>query len=295
MPDLSADVPLDTTRLQAALVRVLRPLVRLLVRRGITFPALCDILRELYVNVAEYDFALPGKEQTDSRVSLLTGIHRKEVRRLRGAGAPVSAVPASLSRTSRILARWLAGRDTTDAEGHPLPLPRVAAAGRPSFEALVESVTRDLRPRAVLDEWIDKRLATLDEADVVTLLDRAFVPQGGDEQQLYYFGRNLHDHVAAAVANISAEAPRFLERAVHYDGLSAELAADLERRSRELAMEALTAANRQAHDGCEGDAGGRWRWNFGVYVFAEEVRGGLGRRGVAVTVRPDAGRVGDLV
>lgn len=271
VPDPVADVPLDTTKLQAALVRVLRPLVRLLVRRGITFPALCDILRELYVNVAEYDFALPGKEQTDSRVSLLTGIHRKEVRRLRGAGASVSAVPASLSRTSRILARWLAGRGTTDPAGHPLPLPRVAPAGRPSFDALVESVTRDLRPRAVLDEWIDKRLATLDESDVVTLLDRAFVPQGGDEQQLYYFGRNLHDHVAAAVANISTEAPRFLERAVHYDGLSADLAADLERRSRELAMEALTAANRQAHDGCEGDAGGRWRWNFGVYVFAEEV------------------------
>ena len=271
VPQSSADVPLDTTRLQAALVRVLRPLVRLLVRRGITFPALCDLLRELYVNVAEYDFALTGKEQTDSRVSLLTGIHRKEVRRLRGAGAPVSAVPASLSRTSRILARWLAGRSTTDGEGYPLSLPRVAPAGRPSFEALVESVTRDLRPRAVLDEWVDKRLVALDEADMVTLLERAFVPAGGDEQQLYYFGRNLHDHVAAAAANISAETPRFLERAVHYDGLSADLAADLERRSRELATEALTTANRQAHDGCEGNAGGRWRWTFGVYLFSEEV------------------------
>ncbi|WP_204350412.1 DUF6502 family protein, partial [Klebsiella pneumoniae] len=70
--------------------------------------ALTNLLRELYVNVAEYDFALPGKEQTDSRVSLLTGIHRKEVRRLRGAGAPVSAVPATVSRTSRIIARWIA-------------------------------------------------------------------------------------------------------------------------------------------------------------------------------------------
>ena len=43
-----------------------------------------NCLRELYVNVAEHDFALEGKEQTDSRVSLLTGIHRKEVARLRG-------------------------------------------------------------------------------------------------------------------------------------------------------------------------------------------------------------------
>ena len=271
MPLSPKDVPLDTTKLQAALVRVLRPMVRLLVRRGITFPALCDILRELYVNVAEHDFPLAGKEQTDSRVSLLTGIHRKEIRRLRGAGAPVNTVPASLSRTSRILALWLARMDTTDERGLPLSLPRVAQDGRPSFEMLVASVTRDVRPRAVLDEWIDKRLAVLGEDDRVTLLDRAFVPQGGDEQQLYYFARNLHDHVASAVANISAEAPRFLERAVHYDGLSEAVAADLEARSRALAMEALTAANRQAHRACETDEGGRWRWNFGVYIFAEDV------------------------
>jgi hypothetical protein len=283
------DVPLDTTRLQAALLRVLRPMVRLLVRRGITFPALCDMLRELYVNVAEHDFSLPGKEQTDSRVSLLTGIHRKEVRRLRGAGAPVNAVPAALSRTSRILARWLADRDTTDEAGLPLPLPRVAPAGRPSFEALVVSVTRDVRPRAVLDEWIDRRLAVLDADDVVTLLDRAFVPQGGDEQQLYYFGRNLHDHMASAVANISAEQPRFLERAVHYDGLSEAAAADLERHSRALAMDALTAANRQAHRACETDAGGRWRWNFGVYVFAEELPPPDEAGATAGTPRPPEG------
>ena len=261
------DPPLDTTRLQAALIRVLRPAVRLLVRRGITFPALCDVLRELYVNVAEHDFALPGKDQTDSRVSLLTGIHRKEIRRLRGAGAPVNAVPASLSRTSRILARWLASEDTTDAGG--LPLPRTAPPGCPSFEASVASVTRDLRPRAVLDEWLDRKLAVLGQDDVVTLLDRAFVPGDCDEQQLHCFSRNLHDH-AAAVANMSAEAPRFLGRAVHCDGLSAELAEDLERRSRELAMDALAAANRQARHACDRDGGGRRRWTLGVYIFAEE-------------------------
>src|SRR6478672_1958357 len=99
--------PNAAAKLHAPLARLLRPLVRLLIRSGMTFPALAELLRELYVNVAEHDFALPGKEQTDSRVSLVTGIHRKEVRRLRGAGAPVTVVPAGLSRTSRILARWL--------------------------------------------------------------------------------------------------------------------------------------------------------------------------------------------
>ena len=87
-------------KLHAPLARLLRPLVRLCIRGGMTFPALTQLFRELFVNVAEHDFALEGKEQTDSRVSLLTGIHRKEVARLRGAGAPVNETPATLSLTS---------------------------------------------------------------------------------------------------------------------------------------------------------------------------------------------------
>jgi hypothetical protein len=259
----------DAARLQLPLSRVLRPLVRLFIRCGITFPALCNLLRELYVNVAEYDFALPGKDQTDSRVSLLTGIHRKEVARLRGAGAPVSVVPAAVSRTSRIMARWLSSPDYTDADGHPLRLARIGEKG-PSFEMLVSSVTRDVRPRAVLDEWRDRNLVVLDEEDRVVLTEAAFIPSGGSDQQLYYFGRNLHDHVAAAVANVLGDGTPFMERAVHYDGLSKALAMRLEASSRGLAMDALKAANREANTACEADEGGRWRWNFGVYVFREE-------------------------
>ncbi|MCJ2020371.1 MULTISPECIES: DUF6502 family protein [unclassified Methylobacterium] len=269
----TADTPREGAALHAPLARLLRPLVRLLVARGITFPALTDLLRELYVNVAEYDFALSGKEQTDSRVSLLTGIHRKEVRRLRGAGAPVSAVPAVVSRTSRIIARWIADPAFTDPQGHPLPLPRTAEDNAPSFETLVAGVTRDLRPRAILDEWLDRGLAFTDPQDRIVLAEAAYVPRGDGAEgpQLYYFGRNLHDHIAASVANIVGDKPRFLERAVHYDGLSKELAAKLEARAREIAMEALQQANREAHAACQTDPGGDHRWNFGLYVYAEAV------------------------
>lgn len=251
------------------MARLLRPLVRLFIRSGMTFPGLVDLLRELYVNVAEHDFALPDKEQTDSRVSLLTGIHRKEVRRLRGAGAPVSATPVAVSRASRIIARWLAAPEFTDAEGRPLALARTAdqGASEPSFESLVASVTRDVRPRAVLDEWLDRKLVNIDSDGRIVLSESAFVPQGGSDQQLYYFGRNLHDHVAAAVANVLGESPRYLERAVHYDGLSDQLAETLEKRSREIAMAALQEANREAHAACETDAGGGSRWIMGVYVY----------------------------
>jgi hypothetical protein len=253
------------------LARLLRPLVRLAIRSGVTFPALADLLRELYVNVAEHEFALPSKNQTDSRVSLLTGIHRKEVSRLRGAGAPVNVVPVSISRTSRILARWLADSEFADSQGRPRPLPRSADGGAPSFDRLVESVTRDVRPRVVLDEWIDRGLVTRDDADRIVLAESAFVPDRGSDQQLYYLGRNLHDHIAAAVSNVESPQPRFLERAVHYDGLSQPIAEALEKRSREIAVEALQTANREAHATAPPDASGDWRWIFGVYVYSERV------------------------
>lgn len=256
-------------KLYPPLARLLRPLVRLCIRAGMTFPALSQLLRELYVNVAEYDFALPGKEQTDSRVSLLTGIHRKEVSRLRGAGAPVNAVPAAVSRTGAIIAHWLASPRFCDAAGTPLPLPRNAEGSSPSFEELVSSVTRDVRPRAVLDEWLDRRIVTIDTEDHIVLAEAAFIPQHGDDEKLYYFGRNLHDHIAAAAANVLGSKPAFLERSVHYDGLSAELAERLDARSRELALEMLQRINREAHAASETDRGGEHRWNCGVYVFRE--------------------------
>ena len=269
--------PITATQVHGPLMRLLRPLVRLCIRSGMTFPALSQLLRELYVNVAEHEFALDGKEQTDSRVSLLTGINRKEVARLRGAGTPVQETPASLSRTSAIIARWLSAPEFTDQDGEPLPLPRTAANDAPSFEALVASVTKDVRPRAVIDEWLDRKLVTINEAGQVVLVEAAFVPHGGDEQKWHYFGRNIHDHIAAAVANVAAAKPPFMERAVHYDGLSSELARQLEARSRKLAMDALKSANRDANRSLARDKGGSSRWIFGVYVYRDDVDAAPGR------------------
>jgi hypothetical protein len=261
--------PIAAANLHAPLARLLRPLVRLCIRGGMTFPALAQLLRELFVNVAEHDFALEGKEQTDSRVSLLTGIHRKEVARLRGAGAPVNEVPATLSRTSAIIARWIAAPEFTDAKGEPLPLPRTAGGDAPSFESLVASITKDVRPRAVLDEWLDRKLVTINDDEEIVLVEAAFVPHGDDDRKWHYLGRNLHDHIAAAAENVSSTTPRFLERAVHYDGLSAKLAKRLEARSRELAMDALKTANREANRALTRDKGGEHRWNFGIYIYSE--------------------------
>jgi Family of unknown function (DUF6502) len=261
-------------QLHAPLARLLRPLVRLLIRTGVTFPALQDMLRELYVNVAEYDFALPGKEQTDSRVSLLTGIHRKEVRRLRGAGAPVSAVPATISRGGQIIARWLGAPGYQDKSGRPLALPRSSSdAEAVSFETLVRSVTVDVRPRAVLDEWLAHGMVTADDEGQITLAETAYLERKDGAALAYYFGRNLAFHMSAATANLEGAKAKFLERAVNYDGLSEKQAVDLEAYARSLALQALKKANAKALSMLEASKGTppkrNWSWNFGLYVCRE--------------------------
>jgi hypothetical protein len=260
------------------LARLLRPLVRLLIQSGVTFPVMADLLRGLYVDVARRELLTDPKSRTDSRVSLLTGVHRKEIRRQRSPeGEP--AEPAVVTRTSAIIARWLGSSTYTDAAGRPLPLPR--AGPDPSFEGLVASVTRDVRPRAVLDEWLHQGLVRIDAEGRVQLSTEAFIPREGGEAQLFYFARNLHDHIAAAAVNIvAASSPRFLDRSVHYDGLRAEAADQLEAAAREAAQQLLLHINRLALALVEAQEQEREsaasiptptrRVNLGIYLYAED-------------------------
>ncbi|KWV56836.1 hypothetical protein AS026_31955 [Rhizobium altiplani] len=259
--------PFSEAALQRTLLRVLRPIVRLCLASGLNFVAFSALMRRLFIDVAEKDFALKDKKQTDSRISLLTGIHRKDVSRLRTSELTVESLPAPASRTSRIIARWLADPRACDEAGIAKALPRVSSDGEFSFEGLVAAVTRDVHPRAVLDEWVDRGLAIVDDQDRVHLSASLLISNTDAEAQRHYFTRNLHDHAAAAVENILADAPPFFERAVHYNNISEALAKRLDNASREEAMAMLLRLNRLANQAIEGDPGGDRRWIAGVYVM----------------------------
>jgi hypothetical protein len=270
---------LQSSALLRPVRRLLRPLVRLLIQGGITFPVLADLLRGLYVEVAARDLLKDPRAQTDSRISLLTGVHRKEIRRWRSETHAPEAVPPVITRTSQIIARWLRADEYVDTEGQPRPLPRLPRPeGGPSFESLVQSVTSDVRPRAVLDDWLNHGIVTVDAADRVVLDTAAFVPRPGSAEQLFYFGRNLHDHLSAAAANVTAAGPApFIERAAHYDNLSPATVARLEALGREAAQRLLTEVNRQALDLLDTNdrelesapETPRRRLNLGIYLFVE--------------------------
>jgi hypothetical protein len=260
--------------LLAALQRLLRPLVRLMLAHGIRFQAFCELLKSTYIQVAEEEFRLQDKKQTDSRISLLTGVHRRDVKRLRNERPAPSSLSVQASLSGQLLAKW--SGQYVDALGVPLPLPRLTSkGGEHSFEALVRSISKDFRARVVLDEWLRQGIATLDKEDNVHLAADAFVSPQGFDEKAFYLGQNIHDHLAASVHNLSGASRPFLERCVYYDGLTAESVREYERFARATGMRALHAVNRHAialQKRDEGNPDAVYRSNFGIYNFSEASR-----------------------
>ncbi len=231
-----------------ALRQLLRPLVRLLLDHRLPFTHMAELLKSAYIEVATRELTLEDRPQTDSRVSLLTGVHRREVKRLRGE-LPYGdrSMPESVDFGTLLALRWTTEAPYCDADGEPLPLPRSSPSpATASFDSLVQSVSKDIRPRAVLDEWLRLGVAVIDEQQKIRLRVGGFVPKEGFEEKAFYVGRNLRDHISAAAANLRGEQPPRFERSVYYEGLSPESIEELEKRAGQLSMEVLRKINRRA-------------------------------------------------
>ncbi|MEK7812099.1 MAG: DUF6502 family protein [Pseudomonadota bacterium] len=139
-----------------AIKRVLHPLVRLMLSSGITFPYIAELLKGVFVEVADKEFRLGENASTDSRISLLTGVHRKDVKRLRNHNSDADMLmPEVISVGAQLVAAWLEQPPFVDAEGRPRALPRLSSSdSEVSFERLVSSRSKDIRARVVLDEWV---------------------------------------------------------------------------------------------------------------------------------------------
>ncbi len=251
-------------------LRVLQPLVRLLVRNGVTYTVLAAALKRLFLDAAQQELAQRGMATTDSAVSLLSGVHRRDVRELTRAAPQASAPSAPLGLAAQVVARWMNQPEFGNAQGQTRVLPKSGGAG--SFDALVAGVSRDVRPRAVLDELL--RLGVVqDTAAGLVLEGSGFAPRQGFEEMSWLFAANLQDHAKAAVANLQGDA-NFLEQAVFVDQISADSARQLHTVSVAAWQQAFKLVMQQAQTRFDADAplpaaerGHRAR--FGVYFYSE--------------------------
>lgn len=276
---------------ESAINRLLRPLVRLLLSFQITFPVFQQWLKSAYVEIAEKEFPLADKPQTDTRISLLTGIHRKDMKRLRHQDEGDQQSPDNISIGVQLAAHWMGQAEFLNDNKQPLPLPFKSVKGEPSFEGLVEQVCKkDIRARVVLDEWL--RLGVVshevldDKSELIHLTPGAFVPSHSMDEKAFFLGMNVADHLAAATHNVLASNLQSsnqqsidskFERCLYYDGLSTESISELKQLANAEGMTLLQRLNERALELKQQDSQSQLqkplenpqRINVGLYVFDE--------------------------
>ncbi len=262
----------DSPSILRVLRGLLRPLVRLMIARGVTAPAFYRLLKSVYVEVAYDEFRIASGPPTDSRVSLLTGVHRRDVRAiLSDPDESWSTARAKTVTFATVLGQWMARPDYQTAEGQPIPLPRTGAPGR-DFESLVQDVSRDIRPRTILDELMRQGLVAETDDGLLNVTQDALSGPASDEDKVVFFAANVGDHLAAAAENLITDPAPYLERAVFYNRLTPQAVDEVETLARQRAQALLEELNtessrRQRETSAEGQAQERYR--FGVYFYRD--------------------------
>ncbi|MDH3673497.1 MAG: DUF6502 family protein [Gammaproteobacteria bacterium] len=265
--------------LAAALHKLLRPLVRVLLRGGIPYGLFADIAKQVYIDIADEEFKIPGRKQTVSRVSIITGLSRKEISRVKElADADAAEVADRYNRAARVISGWVRDNRFRDDQGEPVALDLEGQGA--TFTQLVKDFSGDVPPRAILDELINVGAVESQDDGRIRLVSRAYVPRDSKADKLGILGTDVAQLIATIDHNVhQTEAePRF-QRKVSYDNLPEEALEELRQMSGAAAQALLEKIDRwlQTHDRDSNPnvrGTGRKRSGLGIYYFEEDYKEG---------------------
>lgn len=258
---------------------MLQPLARLMIDQGVQFAQVSEMLKAVLVQESVARYSLDSREASDTRVALLTGVHRKDVKRLRAVqqtrknrARQVITVPAA------VIARWISEPRFLNIDQSPRPLarsPKSGTLGEPDFPTLVAEVSSDVSARAVLDELLRLGAVELLPQGQVALVDQAFVPQGSPAEQLEFLAASVGDHLSAAVHNVSPRrsAPAMLDQSAFSQELSAEQVAALHQHARQLwsgVLQKFLSAATLSEQRSQNAMDHSHRVRFGVYFYEQD-------------------------
>jgi len=255
-------------------LRLFRPLVRVLLRNGVSYRTFADFAKWVYVDVATKEFGIEGRKQSTSRVSVITGLSRKEVKRVRELPRPDDTASVErYNRAARVIAAWRRESNFQDAEGNAAPL--LLEGTGATFSELVKRFSGDVPVRAILDELIRIGAVERLEDGRVGLLVRAYVPESSDADKLHILGTDVGYLISTIDHNLQADpmGPLF-QRKVAYDNLPDEALPEFRELSAERAQvllekldEWLAQRDRDVTPTVKGT--GRNRAGLGIYYFEE--------------------------
>jgi Family of unknown function (DUF6502) len=272
---------LPSEQILESVMLIMRPLVRLLVARGIVFTEVSERLKRLFVDVANEEAARVAQHPSDSRIAVMTGVHRKDVKRFREEDSGARAPKQALSLSAQALFQW-SGDSRFMKSGRARPLKRrsdtEARPGRlareASFDDLIETVSKDLPVRAILDEWIRLGVVRINEDGEIVPIDLWAPSLEDDESFLNLVAVHGYDRLSAAVSNFITLDDRHPILSVDERGLSAADIAALSKLARTRAKGVLDTINQRAvalkerhNDPQEADR----RIGVGFYFYSEKL------------------------
>lgn len=187
----------------AACRLLLRPIALLLMKCGVTWKEFADLAKPVFVEVATENFGIRGRPTNVSRVSILTGLSRKEVARQRKLlGSESAPATTKTNDATRLLAGWHQDPGYLDARGAPLPL--VERGPAPSFEALFEQYGGDTPFQTLLKELKSAGSIAAHGNGQLVALRRYHMPAEMSAENIRLFGSNLFDHASTLERNVAA-------------------------------------------------------------------------------------------
>lgn len=229
----------DTDKIaHETLESLLQPLARIMIDNGVGLGDAVEMLKSAMVAKATEKFP----EASASQLSLTTGVHRKDIKRL------ASETPSRPNATAaaRVLSIWQTDADFSK-DGAPKILER---RGNTGFDALVKRAKVDAAPATMLSVLIASGNVSV-EGTRVAFQNAAMVPkEHGD--RLKTAELTLRPHMETVAANLAGERAQW-DQALRYSHLSKEAAQQLETEAAEMALEMLRklntlAQNLQAND-----------------------------------------------
>lgn len=260
----------------SAVIRILRSLVKIFLRNGLPFGVFAELARWVYVDVAYREFGIQGRKQTDSRVSIITGLSRKEVRRMRVMDQPQGKMEIDrYNRAARVIAGWRRDKRYHDKSGRPRCL-SLEGSG-PTFNELVKTYSGDVPTRAIMDELIEVNAVEKTRDNRIRLVSKAYLPIGDTAKMHNILGSDVSLLINTIDFNTCSGVEKArIQRKVAYDNLPVEamdeirkLSAKEGQRLLEKLDKVISSRDRDINPDVKGS--GRKYAGVGLYYFEQDV------------------------
>ena len=263
--------------IESAFAKVIRPFVKLMLSHGITFREFSQISKEVFFEAGREISRHHDAKSTASQLSILTGLHRKDISSflMQDKAGDALGLRKPLPAGAAIVAKWSTHSEYIDAKGKPKMLPYTATHEKTStFVGLVESVTKDVRPRAYLDELLRLGIVGENDSSELYLKTDSFVPNSGFAEKMDMLVKNVGDHIKASVENVQNDPPPFFERSAFHSGLSNSDMHMLKEILTTEGMDFLRKIYKRADELAEQEAAGNEdknkRMTIGFYMYHED-------------------------